>query len=158
MCIRDRDKNCKAEQVDLKKVFDGDSKYDLIVDLVSKDLPFYESYIKTAALTGTRVIQDPFQEVVQDRFFNINLAADLRLDTPKAALIPAKNQEDGLAENMNWESIFKYVGFPALLRPVYGVEEQPKQKIDNADEFRNCLLYTSPSPRDATLSRMPSSA
>ena len=25
-------------------------------------------------------------------------------------------------------------------------------------EFYNCLLYTSPSPRDATLSRMPSSA
>ena len=25
-------------------------------------------------------------------------------------------------------------------------------------EVRNCLLYTSPSPRDATLSRMPSSA
>ena len=24
--------------------------------------------------------------------------------------------------------------------------------------FQNCLLYTSPSPRDATLSRMPSSA
>ena len=27
-----------------------------------------------------------------------------------------------------------------------------------AKNFRNCLLYTSPSPRDATLSRMPSSA
>ena len=26
------------------------------------------------------------------------------------------------------------------------------------DEYRACLLYTSPSPRDATLSRMPSSA
>ena len=26
------------------------------------------------------------------------------------------------------------------------------------DEAQNCLLYTSPSPRDATLSRMPSSA
>ena len=25
-------------------------------------------------------------------------------------------------------------------------------------DYRNCLLYTSPSPRDATLSRMPSSA
>ena len=25
-------------------------------------------------------------------------------------------------------------------------------------EFQSCLLYTSPSPRDATLSRMPSSA
>ena len=27
-----------------------------------------------------------------------------------------------------------------------------------ASQFINCLLYTSPSPRDATLSRMPSSA
>ena len=27
-----------------------------------------------------------------------------------------------------------------------------------AERFWNCLLYTSPSPRDATLSRMPSSA
>ena len=26
------------------------------------------------------------------------------------------------------------------------------------DDYRGCLLYTSPSPRDATLSRMPSSA
>ena len=26
------------------------------------------------------------------------------------------------------------------------------------NEFQGCLLYTSPSPRDATLSRMPSSA
>ena len=28
----------------------------------------------------------------------------------------------------------------------------------NWNQFSNCLLYTSPSPRDATLSRMPSSA
>ena len=26
------------------------------------------------------------------------------------------------------------------------------------EQYKNCLLYTSPSPRDATLSRMPSSA
>ena len=30
--------------------------------------------------------------------------------------------------------------------------------LDVADELLDCLLYTSPSPRDATLSRMPSSA
>ena len=28
----------------------------------------------------------------------------------------------------------------------------------NINDFRNCLLYTSPSPRDGLLSRMPSSA
>ena len=30
--------------------------------------------------------------------------------------------------------------------------------VATADQLRACLLYTSPSPRDATLSRMPSSA
>ena len=40
--------------------------------------------------------------------------------------------------------------------------EAVKEKINSnggvADYFICCLLYTSPSPRDATLSRMPSSA
>ena len=31
-------------------------------------------------------------------------------------------------------------------------------KVQKNDKHTNCLLYTSPSPRDATLSRMPSSA
>ena len=30
--------------------------------------------------------------------------------------------------------------------------------IDNTDQYYICLLYTSPSPRDGLLSRMPSSA
>ena len=45
----------------------------------------------------------------------------------------------------------------------YGVQLREKQKVRRMygvleKQFRNCLLYTSPSPRDATLSRMPSSA
>ena len=32
------------------------------------------------------------------------------------------------------------------------------QRSDQWSFFKSCLLYTSPSPRDATLSRMPSSA
>ena len=38
----------------------------------------------------------------------------------------------------------------------YGLNISSKQVSFSV--FRNCLLYTSPSPRDATLSRMPSSA
>ena len=33
-----------------------------------------------------------------------------------------------------------------------------EEAIDYYQEYHYCLLYTSPSPRDATLSRMPSSA
>ena len=48
--------------------------------------------------------------------------------------------------------------------PQYGIEEADKKLADRfEDALKNpkvstCLLYTSPSPRDATLSRMPSSA
>ena len=40
-------------------------------------------------------------------------------------------------------------------RNVSDVKQEPENRID---PFTGCLLYTSPSPRDATLSRMPSSA
>ena len=33
-----------------------------------------------------------------------------------------------------------------------------RQLCDDLERLKACLLYTSPSPRDATLSRMPSSA
>ena len=42
-----------------------------------------------------------------------------------------------------------------------GYFEEAKEcslQAKNYDQSRDCLLYTSPSPRDATLSRMPSSA
>ena len=39
---------------------------------------------------------------------------------------------------------------------VYKIVENAKRILD--DLVLDCLLYTSPSPRDATLSRMPSSA
>ena len=39
------------------------------------------------------------------------------------------------------------------------IEAEENGELDDALEHaRFCLLYTSPSPRDATLSRMPSSA
>ena len=46
---------------------------------------------------------------------------------------------------------------------LFGNKESIKERIDNTfnkikDRKYICLLYTSPSPRDATLSRMPSSA
>ena len=44
--------------------------------------------------------------------------------------------------------------------PVYciNLDGQPERWQYMEEQFKYCLLYTSPSPRDATLSRMPSSA
>ena len=48
-------------------------------------------------------------------------------------------------------------GFPVL---AHGTEQDPKLSYANAAALQlwDCLLYTSPSPRDLSTSRMPSSA
>ena len=45
-------------------------------------------------------------------------------------------------------------GSPWLPRVI----EEPRGPVSYTVKLEDCLLYTSPSPRDATLSRMPSSA
>ena len=49
--------------------------YDVIVDRISHDIPFYRSYLKNAVLTGTKVINNPFWWSADDKFFNYALAA-----------------------------------------------------------------------------------
>ena len=44
------------------------------------------------------------------------------------------------------------------LKDFYGAISDYNKAIEIDDQHQNCLLYTSPSPRDKTVSRMPSSA
>ena len=54
--------------------------------------------------------------------------------------------------DMENEKILKNILLKELRKPSIEQARTPTQIVNN------CLLYTSPSPRDATLSRMPSSA
>ena len=68
--------------------------------------------------------------------------------------------------NIDFDSYEKGDSFPIsvfLDKHTYNLEvkyegEEDNMKIKGLGRFNTCLLYTSPSPRDATLSRMPSSA
>ena len=53
--------------------------------------------------------------------------------------------------------------FSQVTKTEFVLAQTPKFELNEIDtlkvgQFKGCLLYTSPSPRDATLSRMPSSA
>ena len=66
-----------------------------------------------------------------------------------------KDKVDFLSQYKNrrdMEHIIKGAYHPAIVWLV------PDGPLPEGVEFNDCLLYTSPSPRDATLSRMPSSA
>ena len=56
----------------------------------------------------------------------------------------------------DWEVMASKHVLPHMLRDGYELNVDIKGKSGATD--KSCLLYTSPSPRDATLSRMPSSA
>ena len=117
--------------------------YDVIVDRISHDIPFYRAYLKNAALCGTRIINNPFWWSADDKFFNYALATKLGVAIPPTVLLPHKEHPTGTTERsmrnlkypLDWDSIFKYVGFPAFLKPFDGGGWRDVYKVNSADEF-----------------------
>ena len=64
---------------------DEPKKYDLIIDRISQDIPFYRAYLKNAVLHGTIVINNPFWWTADDKFFNYALAHKLGVATAWSA-------------------------------------------------------------------------
>ena len=57
-----------------------------------------------------------------------------------------------------WKTKFHAFGFDFLVYNLFSGFEAHEQTPYKRTYVSNCLLYTSPSPRDGLLSRMPSSA
>ena len=119
------------------------AEYTVIIDRISHDLPFYRSYLKNAALTGTHVINNPFWWSADDKFFNYALAAKLGVAVPKTALLPHKcfppqisaESLRNLEFPLDWEGIFEYVGFPAFLKPHDGGGWRDVYHVHNHEDF-----------------------
>ena len=117
--------------------------YDVIIDRISHDVPFYRSFLKNAVLTRTKVINNPFWWSADDKFFNYALATRLGVAIPPTVLLPHKqhppNTTDRSMRNLeyplNWDEIFTYVGFPAFLKPHDGGGWKSVYKVDTPQEF-----------------------
>ncbi len=133
-----------AEFVKIDKVIQGeDSGYDVIIDRISQDVPFYRGYLKNAAISGTAVINNPFWWSADEKFFNNALATKIGVAVPKTVLLPSNqhpvdtNEKSfrNLAYPLDWESIFNYVGFPAYFKPFAGGGWKNVYKLNNPEEF-----------------------
>jgi glutathione synthase/RimK-type ligase-like ATP-grasp enzyme len=117
--------------------------YAVIVDRISHDIPFYRAYLKNAALSGTVVINNPFWWSADDKFFNYALAKKLGVAVPPTVVLPHKQHPPGTTDRsmrnlefpMPWESIFRYVGFPAFLKPFNGGGWRDVYKVNSPEEF-----------------------
>ena len=119
------------------------SRYAVLIDRISHDLPFYRSYLKQAVLTGTEVINNPFWWSADDKFFNYALASQLGVAVPKTVLLPHKNYPPqinteslrNLEYPLDWDGIFDYVGFPAFLKPHDGGGWRDVYHVHSPAEF-----------------------
>ncbi len=119
------------------------SRYDVILDRISHDIPFYRSMLKNAMLTGTRVVNNPFWWSADDKFFNYALASLIDVPVPRTVLLPSKEHPEGTSSEsfrnlqypLDWDAIFEYVGFPAFLKPHDGGGWKQVYKVNDPQEF-----------------------
>ena len=65
----------RAAALEVSAILDeGQNPYDLILDRISHEVPFYRTLLKCAVFQGTRVVNNPFAWSADDKFFD-NLIA-----------------------------------------------------------------------------------
>jgi len=133
-----------AEPVRIDKAMQGEpSGYAVIIDRISQDVPFYRTWLKNAAVTGTAVINNPFWWSADDKYFNNCLMTKVDVPVPKTAIIPSRDLPDdtsndsfsNLAYPMDWESIFTNVGFPAYMKPFAGGGWKHVYRLTGPEDF-----------------------
>jgi hypothetical protein len=103
--------------------------YDVLIDRISHEVPFYRTYLKHAVLHGTTVVNNPFMWSADDKFFGATLAHSLGLASPKTVVLPNKEYIPGikhdeslrnLAFPLDWHAIAAHVGMPCILKDAHG--------------------------------------
>ena len=122
---------------------DEPKKYDVVIDRISHEIPYYRATLKRFALEGTYIINNPFWWSADDKFFNFALAVKLGVAIPKTVLLPQHSYiKDITPESLrnlefpiDWEGVTDYVGFPAFLKPFDGGGWKNVSKVYSLEEL-----------------------
>ena len=121
---------------------DGVFLYHLILDRISHEIPFYRTYLKCAAASGVKIVNNPTWWSADDKFFDNLVAKSVNVAVPRTVLLPHKqyppNTEAKSFRNMrwvNWDEVFDYLKFPIFMKPAYGGGWKDVYKCDNAQEL-----------------------
>jgi len=129
--VNRRDEGVVAEYVKLGGTFMNEPcPYRVIIDRISHEVPYYRSYLKNAALQGTKVINDPFMWTADDKFFDASLATAIGVTHPRTVVLPNHSYVPGINHDeslrnlvfpMDWQRLVDAVGgFPVILKDAHG--------------------------------------
>ncbi len=122
---------------------DAPPRYDLVIDRISHEVPFYRATLKRLALEGTIIINNPFWWSADDKFLNYSLALKLGVAVPRTVLLPQKDYIPGISSEslrnlefpLNWQGIADYVGLPAILKPFDGGGWKNVSRVNSIEEL-----------------------
>ena len=116
--------------------------YRVVLDRMSHEVPYYEVYLKMAALQGTYCINNPFWRTADDKFFGYAAAEHLGIHEPKTVLLPNYQYvEDVTDESLRnlWPTDFAmyldYVGLPCIMKPAHGGGWKDVNKLNSLEEL-----------------------
>ena len=128
--VNRRDEGVVAEFVKVGAPrMDEPCPYDVLIDRISHEVPFYRTYLKYAALNGATVVNNPFMWSADDKFFGATLATKLGIAHPKTVVLPNKEYVPGivhdeslrnLAYPLDWDAVIEHVGLPCILKDAHG--------------------------------------
>ncbi|OLB83214.1 MAG: hypothetical protein AUI15_36410 [Actinobacteria bacterium 13_2_20CM_2_66_6] len=117
-------------------------RHAVLVDRISHEIPYYRAHLKSAALLGTAVINDPFWWEADEKFFECTLARKLGVAVPKTVVLPNKDYIPDIDHStslrnlqypIDWERLVSYTGLPAVLKPNTGGGWKDVYIVDSVD-------------------------
>ena len=127
--VNRRNAGVTAEMVSIGAVaMDQPCPYDVIVDRISHEVPFYRTYLKQCVLEGVAVVNNPFMWTADDKLFGAALISKLGVASPKTFVLPNKEYVPGIVpqeslKNMqlvDWEGLVRTIGLPCVLKDAHG--------------------------------------
>jgi glutathione synthase/RimK-type ligase-like ATP-grasp enzyme len=134
----------QAELVKLGGTFlDDVVDYDVIIDRMSHEIPYYRTYVKFAAVHGCYVINDPFVWANDTKFLAASVLRKLGVKTPRTMVLPNKDiAADTVPDSfrnlrypMDWQAIIDYIGSPAIFKDVRSGGRRFAHRVNNVEEL-----------------------
>lgn len=115
--------------------------YNVIMDRISHEVPYYQVYLKQASMQGTYVVNNPFWMNVDDKFFGYSLAQRMGIPVPKTVVLPNKGYIDDINEMslrnlwpIDWKLRLEEVGLPCIMKPAFGGGWKNVSKIESIEQ------------------------
>jgi len=118
--------------------------YKVVVDRLSFRYPFLKEVVKSLALSGTYVINNPFAASSTNKLIEIHVGNSLGINFPKTIVLPdqlAADETEGLVSPLDLDRVVAELGLPCVLKPFDGYAWEDVYVVRSTQELRD--LYTS---------------